>query len=93
MRDINDMLPIEEQDEYDSVYTVGDSILNQFFYGNYSDAIKMMVEDSIEPNELAEYLEDKAEEYDMEVKDMYNGHFTMSLFANIGMSFQQAKGV
>ena len=93
MRDVNDILPIDEQNDYDDVYTVGDDILNQFYYGNYSDAIQMMVKDFIEPNKLAEYLEEKAEEYDMDIKDMYNGHFTMSLFANIGMSFQQERGL
>ena len=44
---VNTELPIDEQDEYDAVYTIGDNILKQFFYGNYSSAIKMMIKDFI----------------------------------------------
>ena len=88
---VNTKLPIDEQNEYDAVYTIGDDILNQFFYGNYSDAIKMMIKDFISPEELAAYLEDKAENYNMRVDELYNGYFTYSCFASIGQSYNEER--
>lgn len=90
MKDINTQLPLDEQNEDEQIITIGDSILSQFYYGNYSDAIGYMVEDRITPKELAEYLEGIAEEFDVEVSSLYNGHFTMSLFACIGESYRTA---
>ena len=85
---VNTVLPLDEQNKDEQIITLGDNILNQFYYGNYTDSIDVMVKEQIRPSQLAEYLEDKASEYDMEVSGLYNGHFTYSLFADIGESFQ-----
>ncbi len=85
MKTVNDEARYMDEDE--GIYTVGDEILNQFYYGNYSDAVNMMIEDNIEPNELADYLIEKSIEFDCNVSDLYNNHFTLDLFANIGMSY------
>ena len=87
---VNTTLPLDEQDEYEQIITLGDSILNQFYYGNYTDSIDVMVKEWIRPSQLAEYLEDKALEYDMDVSGLYDGHFTYSLFAYIGESYEVA---
>ncbi len=83
-------LPLDEQNEDEGIITIADSILNQFYYGNYTDAIAEMLSSGIRPDELATYLEEKAEEYDMAVKDMYNGHFDYTLFASIGETYGNA---
>ena len=89
MKTVNTILPLDEQNEDEQIITIGDDILTQFYYGNYSDAIGMMKKDNIEPDSLASYLEDKAEEYDTVATELYNSHFTLSLFASIGMSYTQ----
>ncbi len=87
---VNTQLTEEYINEDEYIYAVGDSILSQLYYGNYSDSIEQMVELHIEPSELAEYLEEQAEEYDMRVDEMYNNHFTASLWASIGMDYAKA---
>ncbi len=91
MKTIYTELPVDEINEDEQIYTIGDDILNQFYYGNYSDAIKMMVKDNIEPNELAEYLAEQAIELDCNTSELYYGHFTLEFFASIGMSYIQAR--
>ncbi len=81
-------LPIEDQNEDEQVFTRGDDILMSFYYGNYTQGIKEMISYSVRPEELAEYLEGKAEEYEMQVSEMYNGHFTLAYFASIGESYR-----
>jgi len=88
---LHTQLDNEDINEDEQVYTVGDSILMSFYYGNYSDGIKELLEYQIRPEELAEYLEDKAEEYNTTVSELYNGHFTLSLFSSIGSSFEQGR--
>jgi len=87
---IDTVLPVDEQNEDEQIVTYGDSILSQFYYGNYSDGINNLVEYQIRPDELATYLEDKAEEYDMKVSELYNGHFDLTLFASIGETYGNA---
>ena len=80
-------LPTEAINEDKLIYTTGDSILNQFFYGNYTDALEEMVKEHITPMELADYLEEKAEEYDTGTDELYGNHFTISFFAGLGESY------
>lgn len=87
---VNTELNEDEICEYDGVYTVGDSILNQFFYGNYTDSINKMLEVNITPQQIGEYLEEKAEEFGCNVSDLYNNHFTLSYMASIGETYGNA---
>ncbi len=88
MNTVNTHLPLDEQNEDEQVITIGDDILIQFYYGNFTDAISMMIKEYISPVALAEYLEKKGEEYDTVPSELYNGHFTLSYFAEIGASYQ-----
>lgn len=90
MRDTYTMLPIEEQNEDEQIMTVGDDILSQFYYGNYSNAIKMMLNDNINPQELGEYLEDMSKQYDIPVADLYGGHFTISFMGAVSETYGNA---
>ena len=85
------LLPLDEQNEDEQIMTQADDVLSHFFYGNYTDGVNLMIEYNIEPAELGKYLEEMAEEYCTTVSDMYNGHFTYSFMANIGMSYQQER--
>ena len=87
MKTLYTELTEEYRNEDEGIYTIGDSILSQFYYGNYSDSIDELLELNIEPNMLAEYLEEVAEEYDTTPSELYNGHFTDTLWANIGMDY------
>jgi len=86
MNKLYNVLPRDEIDRDEGIVTFGDSVLSQFYYGNYIDAVNMLRSSCVSADTLAEYLEDQAEELDMDIKDMYNGHFTLSLFASIGAS-------
>ena len=77
--------------EDEMIYTQGDDVLSSFYYGNWSQGIKEMLEYYIEPKDLAEYLEEMAEEYDCNVSELYNGHFSLSTIAQIGESYNQAR--
>lgn len=81
-------LDLEDQYEDEQMFTRGDAILRSFYYGNFTQGIKEMISYSVRPEELAEYLEDKAEEYGMMVSELYNGHFTLSYFASIGVAYR-----
>ena len=88
MRDLSEALELDEQNEDEQIITVGDDILSQFYYGNYSDAIKMMITDGVEAAQLATYFEDMCEELGTEI---YANHFTPTLWAHIGGSIEQEK--
>jgi hypothetical protein len=81
-------LPIEDQNEDEQVFTRGDDILMSFYYGQFIQGIKEMISYSVNPNELAQYLEEKADEYDMQVSELYSGHFTLAYFASIGEAYR-----
>ena len=53
----------EDEKTEDEEDTNGDSILNQFYYGNWSQTIKECVYYRIEPQILLEYVEDKKQEF------------------------------
>ena len=91
MKTVYTKLPVDEINEDEQIYTIGDDILSQFYYGNYTDAIEMMVKDNIEPVELGDYIDKKNEESDLSICDCYDGFFTLGFFASIGMSYIQAR--
>ena len=80
-------LPLDEQNEDEQIITVGDDILSSFYYGNYSQGIQELIDYEVQPEELAEYLEDQAESFGMNVSELYNGHFTAKLWVSIGRSY------
>lgn len=77
---------LDEQDinEDEAIYTVGDNILNQFYYGNFSSSVTDMREYNISSNELIDYLEELSNEYDCKVDDLYHGHFSASFWVALG---------
>ena len=87
MNNAHNELNIEDQNEDENIFTQGDDILSSFYYGNYSQGIEEMKKYSVSPEDLAEYLEEMAEDMDMNVSELYHGHFTYSLFASIGSSY------
>jgi len=80
-------LPLDEQNEDEQIITFGDDILSSFYYGNYSQGIQELIDYEVQPEELAEYLSDKAEECGMSESELYNGHFTSKLWVSIGRSY------
>ncbi|MDB2562198.1 hypothetical protein N9X61_01190 [Sulfurimonas sp.] len=84
---VDTVLPTDEQNKDEQIMTYGDSILSQFYYGNYSDGINNMLEYGIRPDELATYLEEMAEEFDCKVSELFSGHFDYTLFASIGETY------
>ena len=80
-------LPKDEQNEDELIITMGDSILYQFYCGNYGNSIEEMIEEGITPKHLIQYLEEKADCYDVSVSELYNNHFTLSYFLDICESY------
>lgn len=84
-------LPADEINEDEMEYTIGDSILLQFYYGNFTDAINMMITNYVEPKDLFEYLEERAEEYGCGIDELYGNHFTMSFAGQVGEAYRDAR--
>jgi len=51
-----------ETDEHESIFFVGDSLMYQFYCGNWSASIKEMKEKNISCLELIEYIENQEDE-------------------------------
>ena len=49
-------LPKEDQDETELIYTVGDSLLMQFYCGNWSASVKEMTNNFYSCENLLEYI-------------------------------------
>jgi hypothetical protein len=56
-------LPSEEQTPEESIYTVGDSLLMQFYCGNWSATVEEMTENNYTVKELSEYIKNQEEEF------------------------------
>lgn len=54
---------LEEYQEYTSNYNNGDYIIEQFYYGNWSDGVQNMLDEYIYPREFAKFLDDKESEF------------------------------
>ena len=75
------------EDEED---TQGDSILNQFYYGNWSQTIKECVYYRIEPQILLEYVQDRAYEFYGDIpidQESYFSHFDSNFFITYTMEY------
>ena len=75
------------EDEED---TNGDSILNQFYYGNWSQTIKECVYYRIEPQILLEYMQDRAYEFYGDIpidQESYFSFFDSNFFITYTMEY------
>ncbi|WP_434658472.1 hypothetical protein [Sulfurimonas sp. NW9] len=75
---------LEEINEDEGIYTIGDDLCNTFMNGNFTTGVEEMKELNITSKELLEYLEEKAEEYGCELKELYYGHFTADFWIALG---------
>ena len=75
------------EDEED---TQGDSILNQFYYGNWSQTIKECVYYRIEPQILLEYMQNRAYEFYGDIpidQESYYSFFDSNFFITYTMEY------
>ena len=89
----NDYLNLELKDHEkteDEEDTQGDSILNQFYYGNWSQTIKECVYYRIEPKILLEYVQDRAYEFYGDIpidQESYFSFFDSNFFITYTMEY------
>lgn len=91
MNNADKHLAPEMVNEDEGIYTQGDDVLYSFYCGNFSQGIKEMLEYNITPRELGEYLETLAEDCGCEISTLYNGHFTLSYFGEIGEAYDRER--
>lgn len=64
-----DLLPVydyedlEQCQECTGCYNNGDWIADSFYNGNFTEGVKFLVEQCIEPREFAEFIENKIKEF------------------------------
>jgi len=86
MNDLYTRLEGEELREDEGIYTVGDDIAESFYYGNFLQGVKQLEEINTSAKEFLEYLEQEADAFGIEVKDMFGGHFTNDFWIALGQS-------
>jgi hypothetical protein len=74
-------LPEDERCEEENIYTEGDSILNQFYLGNFQVAIECMVKSNINAYELLDYVETE----DFWADSNYYEKFDKKFFIDVAM--------
>ena len=80
----------EDEKTEDEEDTNGDSILNQFYYGNWSETIKECVYYRIEPQILLEYMQDQAYEFYGDIpidQESYFSFFDSNFFITYTMEY------
>jgi hypothetical protein len=80
----------EDEKTEDEEDTQGDSILNQFYYGNWSQTIKECVYYRIEPQILLEYVQDRAYEFYGDIpidQESYFSFFDSNFFITYTMEY------
>ena len=80
----------EDEKVEDEEDTQGDSILNQFYYGNWSQTIKECVYYRIEPQILLEYVQDQAYEFYGDIpidQESYFSFFDSNFFITYTMEY------
>jgi hypothetical protein len=83
--ELKDHEKVEDEEE-----TQGDSILNQFYYGNWSQTIKECVYYRIEPQILLEYVQDRAYEFYGDIpidQESYYSFFDSNFFITYTMEY------
>ena len=81
-----DPLPMDEQCEEGMIYLVGDSILNQFYNGNWSATVDLMTKELHSIDHLIEYLHNERDEDSEFEGEPYGGFFDNAFFAELGAS-------
>jgi hypothetical protein len=76
-----DQLPKDEQNEDESVYTLGDDLMYQFYCGNWSSTAKEMEDKNISCSEFCEYVTNMENELG---KCDFTEWFDRSFFAELG---------
>lgn len=87
MKTLYNNLPVGEQNEDEGIFTHGDDIAAQFYYGNFSDAVTMLREMGLRAKDFVEFMEDKAEEFGYEniaSEGFYHGHFSTGFWVALG---------
>ncbi|MFK7780286.1 MAG: hypothetical protein QM490_03985 [Candidatus Gracilibacteria bacterium] len=84
MKNLYTELPREERNEDEGIFTIGDDICDTFMNGNFSTGAKELKELNLKSKDLLEYLEEKAEEYGVEISELYYGHFTADFWIALG---------
>ncbi len=84
MKTLWNNLPVEKQNEDEGIFTHGDDIATQFYYGNFTDAVGMLRELNASAKDFAEFIMDKAEEYGVLPLELYNGHFSFDFWIALG---------
>jgi len=80
----------EDEKTEDEEDTQGDSILNQFYYGNWSQTIKECVYYRIDPQILLEYVQDRAYEFYGDIpidQESYYSFFDSNFFITYTMEY------
>ena len=70
----------EEVDEQEGLYTEGDSLLMQFYCGNWSASVQRMRDENIRWEELLDYVDEHEEWNDQ------HGHFDRHFWGELGAS-------
>ena len=87
MKTLFNNLPVEEQDEDESIFTYGDEIAYQFYCGNFTDAVGMLREMNMRAKDFLEYLENRAEDFGYNNicnDEFYNNHFSPEFWIALG---------
>jgi len=88
MRDMLwESLSDEDINEDENIYTEGDMIASQFFYGNFTDAVGHLKDYECRAGDFLAYLEEQAEEFGFDSvtdQSFYNGHFSCDFWIAIG---------
>ena len=74
-------------DENEWIYTHGDTIAYQFYYGDYEFALGILIDNKLLPREFLAYLCSQAEENEMSLHKLYNGHFSASFWLDLGVDY------
>lgn len=82
-------LDVEEQNEDEGIFTHGDDIAAQFYYGNFTDAAGMLRELNTTAKDFAEFIMDKADDYVSQPLELYNGHFSFGFWCDLGSELNQ----
>lgn len=73
--------------EDEGIFTEGDMIANQFYCGNFSDAVGYLKDFECRAKDFLQYLEEQAEEHGFDSvtdQSFYNGHFSCDFWIALG---------
>ena len=88
MEALNNILDAEFINEDEGIYTVGDSIATIFYHDDFRQGIKELESVNASTKDLLYYLENQAKEIgcNVNVIDLYNGHFDTEFFICLAKS-------